>query len=174
MGAPVVAHGDAAPVFETTEGVLNAVALPIERLVVRYRDLAASGGRDAGLDAALKEIDAEAGAVVATVAKQFARLRQGRQESRSTLVVVGLACGQEQPDQPALSVADGMKLRVQPAARASDTTRSIPFLARLAAVRCALRWVLSIISRSGTPACATSALKMRSNTPSRLQRTKRL
>ena len=34
-----------------------------------------------------------------------------------------------------------------------------PLFAKLAAVRCALRWVLSIISRSGTPACATRALR---------------
>lgn len=46
-----------------------------------------------------------------------------------------------------------------------------PFFARLSAVRCALRRVLSIISLSGTPACATKALKTRSNTPSRLHRT---
>ena len=41
MCASVVAHGDAAPVLEAAEHVLDAVALSVEGLVVRDRDLAA-------------------------------------------------------------------------------------------------------------------------------------
>ena len=45
---------------------------------------------------------------------------------------------------------------------------------RLAAVRCALRWVASIITVSVAVLPAARAAKIRSNTPARLQRTKRL
>jgi hypothetical protein len=47
----------------------------------------------------------------------------------------------------------------------SDASRSSPFWAKLATVRCAFRWALSIVSCSGTPGCATKAAKMCSNTP---------
>ncbi len=59
----------------------------------RYRNLPLSGAPDAGLDASCQEVGAKAGAVVAAVAKQLARLRENRQEHCSAFVVVGLACG---------------------------------------------------------------------------------
>jgi hypothetical protein len=120
VGASVVACGDAAPVFEAAECVLDAVALSIERAVVRYRDLPLSGGRDAGLDASRQEVGTKARAIVAAIAEQLARLRENRQEHRSAFVVVGLACGQQQADEPAFLIADSVKFRVQPAAGASD------------------------------------------------------
>jgi hypothetical protein len=49
-----------------------------------------------------------------------------------------------------------------------------PLSSRLAVVRCAFRWMLSKISRSGSLASLAGASKMRLNTPVRLQRTKRL
>ncbi|MBW6399269.1 hypothetical protein KPL78_15515 [Roseomonas sp. HJA6] len=67
-----------------------------------------------------------------------------------------------------------MELGIQPTFGTADKAGKSPFLSRLAAARWALTWVLSIISRSGGPASATRAIKMRSNTPRRLRRTKRL
>lgn len=93
MGASVVACCDAVPVLKAAESVLRAMALPVECLVVRHGESSASGQWDAGLDAELKEIGAEAGAVVATVAQQLARLRHGPQECGGAFVVVGLARG---------------------------------------------------------------------------------
>src|SRR3546814_18918618 len=58
--------------------------------------------------------------------------------------------------------------------RSSDTSGNMPFLSRLAAARCAFRWVASIINWSGLPALAASAAKILLNTPSRRQRLKRL
>jgi hypothetical protein len=82
--------------------------------------------------------------------------------------------GEHQNDAAALAAADGVQLRVQAALGAPETAGKSPFFSRLAAVRCAFRWVASIISLSGLSASAASAAKMRKNTPSRLQRTKRL
>jgi hypothetical protein len=49
------------------------------------------------------------------------------------------------------AVAHGVQFRVQAALGAADTSGNRPFFKRLAAVRCAFRWVASIISRCGLP-----------------------
>ncbi|AAW59736.1 hypothetical protein GOX2672 (plasmid) [Gluconobacter oxydans 621H] len=67
-----------------------------------------------------------------------------------------------------------MKLRVQAAFCASDMAGKSPFLSRDAAVLCALRCVASIIKRFERPAFSVRATKIRSKTPRRLHRMKRL
>jgi hypothetical protein len=54
-------------------------------------------------------------------------------------LVARLALGQQQDEGPALLVADGMKLGVQPAFGAPDTAGNSPFLSRPAAVLWAFR-----------------------------------
>jgi putative transposase len=169
-----VAGCDAAPVLEAAEGNLDAVALAIERLVVWDRHFPVLLGRDAGGDAALGECGSKRIAVVAAVGDQLARGRQKRGEDVGALLVVHLPCGEHHHDRAALAVADSVELGVQPALGAADAPIRRPLLSKLAAVRCALRWVLSMISRSGSPASPARAAKMRLNTPMRLQRTKRL
>jgi len=80
-------------------------------------------------------------------------------------MIARLALCEQQGQGAPLPVADGVELRVQPALGAADAAGKSPFLRRLAAVRCAVRGVASIISRDGGPASAASAAKMRSNTP---------
>src|SRR3546814_4601712 len=84
-------------------------------------------------------------------------------------IVAHLSFAQQHDQRPALAVADGMELRVQTAFGASDTSGNSPFLSRLAAVRCALRWVASIINWSGFPRLAERAAKILLNTPSLLR-----
>src|SRR5690606_11881765 len=143
-------------------------------LVVVEGRLAASARRDARLDASGFEFSPEPGAVVAAVGDQMRSWRQGVENQTCALVIAHLAFRQEQDDRPAVTVADGVELGVQPAFGAPDTTGNIPFLSRLAAVRWAFRWVASIMMRSGFGPSPASPAKMRSNTPSRLQRMKRL
>ena len=73
-----------------------------------------------------------------------------------------------------LAVAHGVELGVQSALGAPDTSGNIPFPGRLAAVRCAFKWVAAITIRSGVPPLAANAAKILLNTPIRLQRMKRL
>ena len=54
-------------------------------------------------------------------------------------MVAHLTFGEQEKYRAALSVADGVQLGVQAALGAPDTAGNIPFLSRLAAVRCALR-----------------------------------
>jgi hypothetical protein len=57
----VVACGDTAPILEPAEHDLDAVALAIQRGVVRDGHLPTAGGWDAGGDAALGESGAKSG-----------------------------------------------------------------------------------------------------------------
>jgi hypothetical protein len=85
-----------------------------------------------------------------------------------------LALGEQQDRWLAVAVTDGMQLRVHTAFGPPDTAGNSPFLTKLAAERCALRGPASIITVSVVALLAADAVKMRSNTPIRLQRTKRL
>ena len=173
MGVSVVSGRDAAPILQSAEHVLDAVALALQHAIVGQRLLARPGGRDAGRDAASFQRAPAPGAVVAATADQFPRGRQDRQQQSGAVMVTALALGHQQGDGPPLPVARGVQLGVQAALGAADMSRT-PFCSRLAAVRCALRWVASIISRAGAPPLAARAAKMRAKTPSRLQRMNRL
>ena len=72
MGAAVVAHGDAAPILEAAEHDLDAVALAVERDIVRDGPLARARRGDAGRDAAVVQGGAESGTIVAAVGDQLA------------------------------------------------------------------------------------------------------
>ncbi len=174
MGASVVACCDAPPVFELCEEVLDVVALAIERLIVSVGDFPASARWNAGLDAPGDQRLAKGGAVVAAVGdKGFGRW-EGIEDEACALVIAHLSFREQHNDRTAAFVAHGVELRVQTAFRSPDTTGNSPFLSRLAAVRCAFRCVASIMIRSGLGPSPASPAKMRSKTPSRLQRMKRL
>ena len=174
MGAAVVACGDASPVLELGEHILDLVALAVERFVVFQRLLAVFGRRDTGNDATLGQDMAEPVAVVAAIGDQRGGLRQVGQKRSGALVVADLPGSEVQQDRPSGLIADGVQLGVQAAFCSSQTAGKAPFCARLAAVRWAFRCVASIMIRSGFRPSLASATKMRSNTPSRLHRTKRL
>jgi hypothetical protein len=70
MGAAVITHGDAAPVFDAAAHVLDAMALAVQYLVVGI-GLSYYRSRNAGDDANGDEGFAEAAAVVALLAEQF-------------------------------------------------------------------------------------------------------
>lgn len=71
----------------------------------------------------------------AAIGDEMRGWRQGAEHQAGPLVVAHLAFRQEQDDRPAVTVADGVELGVQPALGSPDTTGNIPFLSRLAAVR---------------------------------------
>jgi len=76
VGATVIASGDAPPILELGEHILDFVALLIEYLVIGQRDFPAFGGRYARLAASLAEGGPEPIAVIATVGKK--RVGDGR------------------------------------------------------------------------------------------------
>ena len=70
MAAAVVADVDAPPVLEAAEHDFEPVELPVEGDVLWDRVIAAPGGGDAGGCAALAQVLAQAGAVVAAVVRR--------------------------------------------------------------------------------------------------------
>src|SRR5215210_5258455 len=164
---------DAAPILEASEHDLDLVTPAVERGVMRDRHLTVRLRGDAGGHLPGGKRLAQPVGIIASVGDEEVGLRDRLEHQSGALVVAHLPLAQQHDAWPALVVADGMKLGVQPAFGASDTSGNSPFLSRLAAVRCAFRWVASIINWSGLPPFAANAAKMRLNTPSRLQRTKR-
>ena len=83
MGASIVSGGDAAPVFELREQVLNFVAGAIEGFVVGERLLLAFDRRDARLDSFGPQRGAEPVGIVAAVGDQRGRGWQGVEPRQS-------------------------------------------------------------------------------------------
>lgn len=128
MRATVVTGGDASPVFEAGEQVLDFVTLTIEMFVVGVPDLAIGLGRDAWGDAASGRGVAEPIAVVAFVSQQFLGLGWlGRQQS-CAFMIAHLPFGEQPDDRPTLAIADCVQLRVKPTPGAPDTSGKSPLL----------------------------------------------
>jgi hypothetical protein len=110
VGASVVPGGDAAPVLELGEHVLDPVALLVERLVIGQRDFPAFGGGDAGLAAPFGESVPEPIAVVAAIGKERLGWRQGIEDQPRAFVIAQLAFGEQQNEGRAFAVADSVEL----------------------------------------------------------------
>jgi hypothetical protein len=106
--------------------------------------------------------------IITTVGKKRFGGWQGIKDQPRTLVIAHLPLA-EQNEGFALAVAAWSFAFRPPFVRPMRR-----FFKRLAAVRCAFRWVASIIMCSGFGPSLARAAKIRSNTPSLLQRMKRL
>lgn len=171
LAASVAAGSDPAPVLDAGEQVLDAVALPAERAVMASRVPAPALGRYAGRDPLVSKGFAEPAGVMALVGQKHPGGRQIARQAKAPLSIAHLPCRQEERQRTPAPVADRVQPRVQPAFGAPDGAGAGPPFERLAALRCASRWVLSIIIVSpSAPGCAGS-VKIRANTPMRDQRT---
>ena len=110
MCAPVIAHGDPAPVLEPSEHVLYFVALLVEVLIVFVLHLAVFLWRDAGRHTFLDQGISEPISIVAAIRKEFLCYRQSRKQSRSTFVIADLSRRQMKQDRLSLAVDNRMKL----------------------------------------------------------------
>jgi hypothetical protein len=174
MGATVISGCDATPVLQPAEHAFNEVALFVKLGVILDWFLSVLAAGDARLDIAGGQCLAKPVAVIAPVGEESVGVRQRGQHRGSPAIVADLAFGQQQYQGLAVGVAHRVQFRVQAALGAPDTPGNAPFLSRLAAVRCAFRWVASIITVSVALLSAASVSKIRSKTPIRLQRMKRL
>ena len=174
IGKFVVSRGEAAELFEAVEESLDEisrlVAMPVDLAwripVATRRNDGLSTGRLDGLNQSI--------AVIALVGDERFRRWQARIEQFCAGMVAHLSFGQQHGERLAVPVADNMQLGVQTTLGAPDTAGNIPFLSRLAAVRCAFRCVASIMMRSGLGPSAARLAKIRSKTPSLLHLMNRL
>ena len=160
MRTSVIAHGNSAPVFEPAEHDLYFVSLLIELFVICNRVFSISFGRNAWSYAFIKQCVAKPSSIVASIRKKCFGIRQGVKQLRSAFVLTHLTCCKEQSNRLAGTVADCVQLRVQSAFCAPDTAGKSPFLSRLAAVRCALRCVASIINRLSAGGVFANSVKI--------------
>jgi hypothetical protein len=133
VGTAVVSGCDASPVLQAAKGVLDAMALAIQGLLIFDHGLAVLARRDARGDAPGGQRCTETVTVVAPIGQQFARGRQGIDHEAGALVVVHLPFGQRHDEGPPLTITDGVELGVQAALGAPDTAGNSPFLSSLAA-----------------------------------------
>lgn len=90
MGAPIISCGDAPPILDPAEHVLNAVSLLVECLVVVCRMLSLFARRDAGRNTLVFQSIAEPVCIVTAIGKQFTGLGQAVKQVPGTLVIAGL------------------------------------------------------------------------------------
>lgn len=122
MSTSIVSGVDAAPVLEASEHVLDAMALAIERTIVRDEYLAIDFRGDARVDAACDECGSEPIGIIASVGEHGFGRRQGLDQDGSALEVAGLPFAQRQSERAAAAVADGVELGGQAATAAPDTS----------------------------------------------------
>ena len=143
---PVVTSVDAPPVLEFSEHVFDLVTLAIELFVVRDWRLAVRLGGDASSNALFSSVPGNQSASSFRSAGSAGAC--GKASIISAAPLKSLICPSlsNMTKWSAPAVTDSMELGVQAAFRASDRSGNSPFLRKDAAVRCALRWVASIIS----------------------------
>ena len=135
MGATIIAGCDAPPVLEPSERVFDFMTVFVERLVIGVLDFAVLFRRDAGLDLFLDQGFAKPIAVIAAIACQRFSFWQRREHDPCPFMIAHLTFCQKQNQRLTFATGNGVKLRVQAALCAPDTTGNSPFLSRLAAVR---------------------------------------
>ncbi len=125
MGASIIAGVDASPVLKATKHVF--VPLAIEVLVVIDLYSAVSSRWDAGDYAAHCQGVAEPVGVITPVAQQYFRFWQGVDHQSCAFVIAHLPLAEQHHQGTASFVTDGMKLGVQAAFCAPDTSGNSPF-----------------------------------------------
>lgn len=116
----VEACGNATGMFKLVEEALDEIALSVEDLAVASRHSAASGGWDAGTDAALVQELAEPVGVVGLVGDQAAVGGYHVEQGAGGAEIVRLTGGQGQADRQAASIDHRMDFGRQAAARPAD------------------------------------------------------
>ena len=120
VGAAIVAHGEAPPVLELGEHVLDFVALLIERLVIGQWDIPAFGRRNARLAASFGESFSKPIAVIASVSDQGEGWRQIGKDRPRTLMIAHLALAEHEDEGLAAAITDSVELGIQAAFGAPD------------------------------------------------------
>ena len=129
-------------------------------------------GRDVSEGAFVAEASPDAVGIMSLVCQHDCSCTNMVKQIVSGLAVMGLPCGQAQPDREALPVDNRVDFGREAASGATETMISIPLFA-VAACWCARMEVLSIIWMS--PSCAAViASIIRSHPPAFRHRTKRL
>jgi hypothetical protein len=127
VGATVIADVNTSPVFEFPEHIFDFLAAFVERLVECNLHFSVGLWRDAWGNVAFKQRVAEPVGVISLVAEQVFSVRNGVKHEDSALKFAHLAFGKQQNQRTTRSIAYSMKLGVQTALFASNTSVYSPF-----------------------------------------------
>ena len=134
--------------------------------------------RDAWGNAHIRQCVAEPVGVIAPIRQQHPCARHRGKQGRRPGEVAGLPGAEIHLDGSPLAVADHVQLGVPAAFRQPDQppprVAAPPFFRRLEAVRCAFKYVASIMITSVSTSSFASSRRILANTPIRLQRNQRL
>jgi hypothetical protein len=119
-GVLLEAGSDPAGVLEPVEEALDEIALSIQDFAVVAWHAPASGGRNAGPDAALAQERAQPVGIIGLVGNEAAVGRQDVDQRGHGCEIVRLPWRQSQPDRQSAAIDHGMDLGGQAAARAPD------------------------------------------------------
>ena len=144
------------PILETPEHVLDFMALFVLCFAKRCRGFAALARRDAGRDPLGFQSSTVFIRIVTLVCNHCcaASLLENRIQDLGSNMIRDLSCGQTHRHRSPLTIAHGMQFGVQSTFRAANVVGKKPPFTKLDAVRCAFKWVASIIRVSGGPSAA--------------------
>jgi hypothetical protein len=112
------------------------VALLLENRIIFNPLLSVFPWRYAWLDAFVAQGLSEPVGVITSIRQKVFNRWQSIDNEPGAVVIAHLSFGQAQDDRATVTVTNRMKFGVQSAFCPSDTAGNIPFLSRLAAVRC--------------------------------------
>lgn len=160
------------PVLEAIEHALDDIARLVEPGVVVNLNLAVFAWWDARGRAGLGDPVAQVVCVIAAICDDRRALPYERLKALTCLRNIGfVACRERDGDRPAIAITDEVQLGIQPAFGLADgTTFGGVFLTPLAAMRCVLTWLASIINTEKSAPSLASASKIRAKTPASDQR----
>lgn len=127
LGELIVSRRDGAIDLEMSEDALDAVALPVEALVVSDRDFTVGFGRDDGPDAAALQIGPDGIGIIGFVGEQRLGLVFGKiDQIVVSLAVRRFARREMEGDRSAFSITETMNFTGEPAPRAAKSSSMNP------------------------------------------------
>ena len=129
MSASVVSGGDAPPILDPAKHVLDTISLPIEDFVVVGRVASLLAWWNAGRNPLVFQSVAKPVGVIAAICQQLSGFRQTIEQVPGTLVVAGLARGEEKQQGPASPSVTACSLEFRPPFVRPIQRERAPFLA---------------------------------------------
>lgn len=172
FGRAECAKRSLAPVLQAVEHALDDVACLVELRVVVDLDLAVLARRDAGGRAGLRQPVAQVVRIISAIRNNCDTLADERLKALAGLRNIGpVACRERDRQGSALAVTDEVQLGVQPASGLADGAAFAGvFFTPLAAIRCVLTWLASIISTEVSAPSRASVSNICAKTPASDQR----
>ena len=169
---PEGSQAELPPIFEPVEHTLDDVSGSVYLRIIIELELAVLAWRDASIGLGILEPITQVVCIITPFCNDSAVLRDIWLKALTRLSNIGVISSSDvQMNRLASPVTNQMQLAVQPAfGFANGASCAVFFLTPLAAIRCVLIWLASIINVDKSASSRASVLKMCSKTPTSDQR----